>query len=192
MMLNGRVDRAPVRADAPLRSLGTLRVVLGVAVLLAALLGARVAEATPQYPGAIDTELMVSCPDPLSRCLICHTTAAGGKTAFQLFALTLKDNGFYRPNDPTGLRNTIRLIDLADLDSDDDGMTDIDELRVCRNPSGEEFDSGPEYGCDGAHVARAPVLDGWGLAAAGLLGLALGARTVRRARALQRESSATG
>jgi hypothetical protein len=140
------------------------------------------AHATPQYPGAIDQELMVNCPDPLSRCLICHTTAAGGKTAFQVFALTLKDNNFYRPNDPTGLRNTLRVIALANTDSDGDGVPDIEELRQCRNPSGGEFDSGPEYGCDGAHLAPAPHLDRWGLAAAGLLGLGLCARLVGRAR----------
>lgn len=144
------------------------------------------ARATPQYPGAIDAELATSCPDPLSRCLICHTTAAGGKTAFQPFALTLQANGFYRPNDPNGLRTTLRLLALPanNPDSDEDGVTDLDELRQCRNPSGGEFDSVPEYGCDGARVA--PPTDRWGAAAALLLGVILSAGLVRRTRAERR------
>jgi len=150
------------------------------------------ARATPQYPAALDAELMlaVGCPDPLSRCLICHTTAAGGKTAFQAFALTLRDNGFYRPNDPNGLRATLRLLALPanNPDSDGDGVTDLDELRQCRNPSGGEFDSVPEYGCDGARVA--PPSDRWGMAAALLLASFLSGALVRRVR-VERRSPAS-
>jgi hypothetical protein len=155
-------------------------------VLTSALALTSLAHATPQYPGAIDAELGTDCPDPLSRCLICHTTAAGGKTAFQPFALTLRDNGFYRPNDPNGLRATLRLLALPsnNPDSDDDGETDIDELRQCGNPSGDEFDSVPEYGCDGARVA--PPTDRWGAAAALLLAAMMGGGLVRRARAERR------
>jgi hypothetical protein len=166
----------------PLIALRDLVTAASTAVVLGL---AGVAGATPQYPGALDQELMTSCPEPLSRCLICHTTAAGGKTAFQVFALRLKDNGFYRPNDPGGLRATLRVLALSNPDSDGDGVSDLDELRQCRNPSGGEFDSGPDYGCDGAHVAPAPALDGWGLGAAALVGLGLGARllgSVRRRR----------
>src|SRR5688572_26556632 len=153
------------------------------ASLLSVLALTSLARATPQYPAALDAELLTDCPDPLSRCLICHTTAAGGKTAFQPFALTLRDNGFYRPNDPNGLRATLRLLALPanNPDSDDDGVTDLDELRQCRNPSGGEFDSVPEYGCDGARVA--PPSDRWGMAAALLLTSILGGALVRRARA---------
>lgn len=158
-----------------------------MAVVVAGVLGlTSLARATPQYPGAIDAELMVPCPDPLSRCLICHTTAAGGKTAFQPFALTLRANNFYRANDPNGLRATLRLLALPanNPDSDDDGVSDIDELRQCRNPSGGEFDSVPEYGCDGARVAPPP--DRWGVAAALLLGTMLSGALVRRARRARR------
>jgi hypothetical protein len=156
-------------------------------VVITSTLGlASLARATPQYPAAIDAELMTDCPDPLSRCLICHTTAAGGKTAFQPFVLTLRDNGFYRPNDPNGLRATLRLLALPsnNPDSDKDGVTDLDELRDCRNPSGGEFDSVPEYGCDGARVAPEP--DRWGMAAAFVLGSILSAGALRRARAARR------
>jgi hypothetical protein len=155
-------------------------------VVTGALALTSLARATPQYPGALDDELATDCPDPLSRCLICHTTAAGGKTAFQPFALTLRANNFYRPNDPNGLRATLRLLALPanNPDSDEDGVTDIDELRQCRNPSGGEFDSVPEYGCDGARVA--PPSDRWGAAAALLLGAILGGGVARRARAARR------
>jgi hypothetical protein len=160
-----------------------LRYVVCLAALFVVLGLAGRVQATPQYPGAIDAELMVSCPDPLSRCLICHTTAAGGKTAFQQFALTLKANNFYRPNDPAGLRNTLRLLATLNTNSDDDEIPDIEELKLCRNPSGDEFDSGPEYGCDGGHIAPASEPDTWGLAAAALMALALASRLVRRVRA---------
>lgn len=112
--------------------------------------------ATPEYPGVIDGSLQLPepCPRPLSRCLICHTTARGGqRTAEQLFAITLRDYGLTRGNEGAALQNALAMLPEA-TDSDGDGESDKDELRGCGNPSGEELGIGPEYGCDGAHLAR--------------------------------------
>lgn len=145
------------------------------------------ARATPQYPGTIDAALGVSCQDPLSRCLICHTTALGGKTAYQPFIETLRSRyGFARPNDPNGLRTALNALG-EDVDSDVDGVPDKTELRACANPSGDDLGPGPEYGCDGASLAR-PAPAGqfaWlGAAACALLGVGLVRRRQARARAL--------
>jgi len=162
--------------------------IVGVATL-GALGYAPSARATPQYPGTIDTALLVSCPDPLSRCLICHTTALGGKTAYQPFIETLRTRyGFARANDPGGLRTALGLLG-EDVDSDADGVPDKTELRACANPSGDELGPGPEYGCDGASLAR-PAPRGqfawFGGAACVLLGFGL----VRHRRAQARARAA--
>lgn len=179
--IKSRLARIPLRRSFGARSRRASRTVSTLALALALSAFASRAGATPQYPGVIDEALQVSCPDPLARCLICHTTAAGGKTAFQPFALTLqRDAGFYRANDPGGLRNALTLLSFANPDSDGDAVPDLEELAECRNPSGEELESGPEYGCDGAHIAPAASRPGW---LAPLAALALGALFARRRRA---------
>jgi hypothetical protein len=110
------------------------------------------ARATPEYPLVLDDALGVSCPRPLTRCLICHTTARGGqRTAEQPFARALRDQGLNHGADDDLLRSALASLP-DDTDSDGDMVTDKDELRDCGNPSGEELGVGPEYGCDGAHL----------------------------------------
>lgn len=108
--------------------------------------------ATPEYPSVIDSVLGVRCPDPRSRCLICHTTSRGGEgTAEQAFALTLRDLGLNRGGDSGSLRTALnRLSEIED--SDGDSTPDKEELRTCGNPSGDALGAGPEYGCDGAQL----------------------------------------
>ena len=139
------------------------------------------AGATPEYPLVIDNVLEVTCPRPNSRCLICHTTARGGqRTAEQSFVREL--DGLTRGKDPGALSEALRELD-EDVDSDGDGVGDKEELRGCGNPSGEELGFGPEYGCDGAHLAReargdAPLL----LLATLLAGLFVRPRRARQGR----------
>jgi hypothetical protein len=126
-----------------------------MAALLVSAMPSR-ASATPEYPAVIDASLQLPdpCPRPLSRCLICHTTARGGqRTAEQLFAITLRDYGLTRGNEGATLQNALGMLP-EETDSDGDGESDKEELRGCGNPSGEELGIGPEYGCDGAHLAR--------------------------------------
>jgi hypothetical protein len=74
------------------------------------------------------------------------------------------------PGDPERLRCALSLLapeceeppecaapgqTCADVDSDGDGMSDVEELRALRDPNAENGDTfcGPKYGC-GAHVVR--------------------------------------
>jgi hypothetical protein len=130
------------------------RIVLASCLALASLgLSAR-AWATPGYPGVLNSTLGVDCPSPNSRCLICHSTARGGQTtAVQPFAQSLRKYGLDRGYADNVLVEALtRLPD--DNDSDKDGTPDKEELMRCGNPSGEDLGDGPEYGCDGAHLAN--------------------------------------
>ncbi|HKO93239.1 MAG TPA: hypothetical protein VJU61_18920 [Polyangiaceae bacterium] len=134
------------------------------------------AHATPDYPPVIDAVLGTSCPEPLSRCLICHVTARGGQgTAEQLFARKLRGSPYnLKGNEPRALAAALeQLFSLpVPSDSDSDGESDQDELERCGNPSGEDFGVGPVYGCDGAHLAPRAEPDGaLGALALGLSGL---------------------
>jgi hypothetical protein len=113
---------------------------------------ARDALATPEYPLVIDATFGTDCPQ-LSRCLICHTSAKGGQsTAVQPFAQTLRRYGLARGHDGGALQAALAALP-AMTDSDADGTPDKDELMACGNPSGDDLGDGPEYGCDGAHLA---------------------------------------
>jgi hypothetical protein len=167
-----------------------LLLVAGACVVMLGVCGyAPSARATPQYPGTIDQALAVSCQDPLSRCLICHTTALGGKTAYQPFIETLRTRyGFARANDPNGLRTVLGLLG-EDVDSDADGVSDKAELRACANPSGDDLGRGPEYGCDGASLAR-PAPSGQAAWLGGAACVLLGFGLVRHRRAQARARAA--
>jgi hypothetical protein len=130
------------------------------ALPLVLLVLAATAQGSENYPGIIERRTGVECPRPLTRCLICHDTAAGGEeTANKPFADTLRSLGL------SGGKAT-RELDLAlqalpaDKDTDLDGTPDREELEACMNPSGGELSEGPGYGCNGARLARAePVLE---------------------------------
>jgi hypothetical protein len=123
---------------------------LAVLALFASLAGE--AHATPEYPLVLDMTFGTSCPNPNSRCVICHTSARGGQaTAVRPFARTLRRYGLNRGRDAGLLQQA--LMQLPDTtDSDDDGTPDTEELMLCGNPSGGDLGAGPEYGCDGAQL----------------------------------------
>jgi hypothetical protein len=111
------------------------------------------ARATPEYPLVLDATFGTSCPNPNSRCVICHTSSRGGQaTAVRPFAQTLRGYGLNRGHDPSLLQSALAKLP-DDTDSDEDGTPDEDELMMCGNPSGADLGAGPEYGCDGAHLA---------------------------------------
>lgn len=103
------------------------------------------------YPGIVDRHAGVECPRPLSRCLICHDTAAGGEaTANQPFAVALMES--YGLSGGKAGRELAAALELLpeDVDTDADGTPDQVELARCGNPSGEELGEGPGYGCNGS------------------------------------------
>lgn len=108
----------------------------------------RPASASPNYPAILDRQEGVDCPRPLTRCLICHDTAAGGEgTANRPFARALvEDYGLSGGKAGRELAMAIeRLPD--DVDTDGDGTPDQEELALCMNPSGGELSEGPGFGC---------------------------------------------
>ena len=116
------------------------------------------ANASPNYPSLLDMQNGTSCPRPLTRCLICHDTAAGGEqTANRPFAKRLK---MYGLEGKSGRKLTAALQALKaepePIDSDGDGMSDVEELAACMNPSGEELTEGPGFGCVARLAAPAP------------------------------------
>ena len=163
-----------------LRGYRASRVAASLVLVLVSWLGS--AHATPEYPGVIDATLGVSCGEPASRCLICHTTARGGQgTAEQPFVRHLRTLGLTHGHDPSALRNAINALD-ENWDSDGDMEPDKQELRDCGNPSGNDLGAGPEYGCDGAQlVPSSPSRDGRS-PALGALALGLAALLVHCAR----------
>jgi hypothetical protein len=147
------------------------------------------AQATPDYPLVLDAEFGTSCPNPNSRCVICHTTARGGQaTAMRPFASSLRPLGLDRGRDVGALQRALRALPET-TDSDDDGTPDKEELMMCGNPSGEDLGFGPEYGCDGAHLAANPSDDELPLA---LISLLAASSLVRRRKHAPRPGSGVG
>jgi hypothetical protein len=158
---------------------------IGSAVLLLGALHSAPASATPEYPLVLDATFGTECPNPNSRCVICHTSARGGQaTAVRPFAQSLKQYGLNRGRDATALQQALAALP-ATTDSDADGAPDKDELMMCGNPSGEDLGSGPEYGCDGARLAPSLPSD----APLALLALLVAGVLVRRRSAVRAMSS---
>jgi hypothetical protein len=176
---------ALVRSARALRSFGrrlvpgALAGALHVGCFYSSLFHASEAQATPEYPLVLDATFMTSCPNPNSRCVICHTSSRGGQaTAVRPFAQTLQPLGLNRGRDASALQRALAALP-ATTDSDDDGVPDKDELMMCGNPSGEDLGVGPEYGCDGAHLAPSPASSDAPLA---LISLVIASVIVRRRR----------
>jgi hypothetical protein len=146
---------------------------------LGAALHAGDARATPEYPLVLDATFSTSCPNPNSRCVICHTSSRGGQaTALRPFATTLRSLGLDRGRDVGALQGALARLPET-TDSDEDGVPDREELETCGNPSGDDLGAGPEYGCDGAHLAPFPAKND---ACFALLSLLVASVIVRRRR----------
>jgi hypothetical protein len=148
--------RTRIRQCPPATHRQVLRLALPRALALCAGLAlSGYAAASENYPGIIETHTGVDCPRPLTRCLICHDTAAGGEeTANQPFAVALVES-YGLPGGKAG-RELAAALDAVpdDVDTDSDGTPDQEELARCGNPSGEELSEGPGYGCN-ANLAAA-------------------------------------
>jgi hypothetical protein len=159
---------------------------LGVPVVLAALLGGRSARATSDFPNAIQSDLNAT---QAPQCLVCHVGQTGMGTVQTPFGLAMRQRGL-EAGDEESLRAALSKMEADKVDSDGDGVLDVDELRVGDNPNVAGGTSGepPSYGCQigTAHGGQTSPLDPpWrrtgpliagGLAAA-LMGLRLRRRT---------------
>jgi hypothetical protein len=152
--------------------------------VLGILLCASSAYAEATFPAAIQTAAGIPCEPP---CTLCHTTSPGTRlSATKAFALTLLTNGLLTMK-PDSLTAVVAKLRANKVDTDKDGVIDVDELAAGSDPSNAQPGAqlcGPLYGCAGGHIAKVPPRQAdrapWVLAAA--LALLLLAR-MRRARA---------
>lgn len=104
----------------------------GVAV--AVTLGARpiVAHAVPEFPRAIERNLSLDYEPP---CFLCHVKDKTGLgTAESPFALSMRDLGL-SADDHNSLTTALTALTNEKIDSDGDGVDDIDELKAGTDPN---------------------------------------------------------
>jgi hypothetical protein len=149
------------------------------ALLLASLLLAVPAAASPGFPGAIAAHLDAPTPP----CTVCHQGAPGVGTATTAFAVAMKARGLV-PEDLPSLATALDALAAEDHDSNGNGVNDIDELKAGNDPnaSGGQAAVVPTYGCLGSVARARPGSAGGYLALAAALLLLAGARRRRRAR----------
>ncbi len=134
-----------------------------IAVVVAALLAltALPARATPNFPGAVQRTLgAVAAPD----CSICHVNGRVGRgtvntgfgTAMRARGLVLYDEG--------SLAGALAAMEVDRVDSDGDGVIDVDAIRRGNSPNGAgeaalPDETIPSYGCFGRVAPRRPSPD---------------------------------
>jgi hypothetical protein len=115
------------------------------------------AYATQKFPSAIYYHLYGSFTiKPYSPpCSLCHSRGSTGPgTAQTPFALSAKAQGLV-PGDTTSLNTALSAMDKEEVDSDGDGVPDIQELREGTDPNTPAdvslaSESGPTSGCGGS------------------------------------------
>lgn len=118
------------------------RFVLPIVIALSAV--ASPALATPGFPTAIKADLALSYTPS---CDLCHQGTQSNGTAVQPFALAMKDRGL-KPADNTSLSAALQQMETDKVDSDGDGVTDIEEIVNKTDPNSDgAATTSPVYGC---------------------------------------------
>lgn len=108
------------------------------------LLFARTALASAIYPGEIYNHLGLEVAPP---CAYCHQDGVTGLGTVQTpFGLTLYERGL-RNNDPDNLTALLDEIEAEEVDSDGDGVSDVQELLDGTDPNVDDAGPVPQYGC---------------------------------------------
>jgi hypothetical protein len=103
-----------------------------IAILVAAMVSALPAVASPTYPEALAGQLELSCAPA---CTLCHDTTAGGSlTANQRFGIAVRRLRLASGNTEQ-LLQVIAQLEANGTDSDGDGTGDVAELRAGGNPN---------------------------------------------------------
>ena len=90
-----------------------------------------VALATPGFPGTIRAHLGLSYQPP---CTLCHRSVQGGGPVVTLFGASLLERGLQAGSDSSLTSALDRLVSDG-VDSDGDGVEDVDELLAGTDPS---------------------------------------------------------
>jgi len=117
---------------------------------------------------------ILSTPGPPA-CSICHVGGVTQRgTVNTPFGVAMRQRGLVA-YDEGSLRGALDQMQRDGVDSNANGVTDIEELKAGRDPSAGASSMGPpQYGCVGSVARDAP--DGGPI---GLLGLAAGAAALR-------------
>jgi hypothetical protein len=109
------------------------------------------AEASPTFPGELQDQLDIPC---VPQCTLCHRDTNGGSgTVVEPFGQSMFDAGL-RASRPERIATALDLLEFNSVDSDGDGVTDVEELSEGRNPN--QSGAGllcATYGCS---AGRAP------------------------------------
>ena len=159
------------------------RVALLIACGVASVGYARPARADQSFPAALAAAAPMPC---VPQCTVCHRDNLGGARTLIPFGLTMQSvGGLVGAGNPALVAPALKKVADAMTDTDGDGISDIDELKVGDSPSikgaaGQgEVCAGAKYGC-GAHIAAPPPVDRFSLFSAGLVVLGLAAARRRR------------
>jgi hypothetical protein len=109
------------------------------------------ASASSVYPTEVEEALMLSAPPA---CTLCHNSDVGGDgTVVTPFGRSMIQLGATGDNNRATLREALLESDDQGVDSDVDGVTDLDEIRAGEDPN-DNPDPGafedlplPEHGC---------------------------------------------
>lgn len=109
------------------------RCFFSLGIVAVAALSSAPALASLSFPPVIQSELgLVKAPD----CTLCHRTDAGGfGTVTRPFGRTMMSQLGLTAANTAALRSALSGADAAKFDSDDDGVSDIDELRMGTDPN---------------------------------------------------------
>ena len=103
---------------------------LSIATLLAV---PSTALASPAYPGTVQRELGLDCTP---KCTLCHTVPTGGFTTVNTpFGKTARMQHGLECCNPELLADVLDELRDDETDSDDDGVTDVDELHALTSPN---------------------------------------------------------
>lgn len=127
---------------------------------------ASAALASSSYPAAVEGDQGMPCAP---QCTLCHTTnAGGGGTVTSAFGVAMMDRGMAGGSQTNLVLAALASMGTDGVDSDGDGIVDVDELTNGDDPNGGAAFCDtltPTYGCFNTSAGLSWSLGGVALAA---------------------------